>query len=130
MGDRRQVVTLGAGDADVGKGGGLGAGAEGGLENPAEEAGGGLTLRAVGLLADPAEAPEQHPQSVLRLVGAVPRQQAGPRRPCPRWSPCRPLRGSLAKPTVGTCTRARRTRLREGPRLRNVCGSVLRGPSG
>lgn len=50
MGARRQVVTLGAGDADVGKGGGLGAGAEGGLENPAEEAGGGPTLRAVGLL--------------------------------------------------------------------------------
>lgn len=42
MGARRQVVTLGAGDADVGKGGGLGAGAEGGLENPPRSLVGGL----------------------------------------------------------------------------------------
>lgn len=40
MGPRSQVVVLGAGDVDVGKGGGQAAGAEGSLENLAEEPGG------------------------------------------------------------------------------------------
>ena len=53
MGPRRQVVALGAGEVDVGKGGAQAAGAEGGLENLAEEPGGerggGPALRLVGL---------------------------------------------------------------------------------